>query len=149
MLYVTAFRGSTRQPAVSCVTMASLWLAAPLGVEPHRATLSGKLQTPFCFGSWRLFPWPPVHSLQGISLNTLYLCASWRTQAFLMPAYSDNSIGFGRVRTEVLFNFRYVVYVHCCCGLAPRRMNVMGHSFLMEAMKMRPSVTAISVHLHF
>src|SRR5712691_2640945 len=90
MLYVTAFRGSTRQPAVSCVTMASLWLAAPLGVEPHRATLSGKLQTPFCFGSWRLFPCPPVHSLQGISLNTLYLCASWRTQAFLMPAYKDN-----------------------------------------------------------
>lgn len=70
-------------------------------------------------------------------------------QAFLMPAYSDNSIGFGRVRTEVLFNFRYVVYVHCCCGLAPRRMKVMGHSLLVDAIKTRPSVTSISVHLHF
>jgi hypothetical protein len=65
-----------------------------------------------------------------------------------MPAYSDNSIGFGRVRTEVLFNFRYVVYVHCCCGLAPRRMNVMSHSLLLGAVKIRLSVTSISVHLH-
>ena len=66
-----------------------------------------------------------------------------------MPAYSDNSIGFGRVRTEVLFNFRYVVYVHCCCGLAPRRMKVMGHSLRVDAVKTRPSVTSISVDLHF
>ena len=51
ILYMTAFQPSARQPAVSCVTMASLWLAAPLRVEPHRATLSKELQTSFCFGS--------------------------------------------------------------------------------------------------
>src|SRR2546426_12632219 len=28
-------------------------------------------------------------------------------------------------------------------------MNVMGHSFPMEATKTRPSVTAIAIHLHF
>ena len=37
-------------------------------------------------------------------------------QAFLMPASGDNPVGFGRVRTEVLFNFRYVVNVHCCAA---------------------------------
>jgi len=42
-------------------------------------------------------------------------------QAFLMPAYRDNPVGVGRVRTEVLFNFWYVVKRTLLCGLAPRR----------------------------
>jgi hypothetical protein len=46
-------------------------------------------------------------------------------QAFLMPAYRDNPVGVGRVRTEVLFNFWYVVKRTLLCGLAPRRMVVM------------------------
>ena len=42
-------------------------------------------------------------------------------QAFLMPASRDNTVGVGRVRTEVLFNFWYVVKRTLLCGLAPRR----------------------------
>ncbi len=40
--------------------------------------------------------------LLAVSLRlTTRLCP---LQAFLMPAYGDNSMGVGRVRTEVLFN---------------------------------------------
>src|SRR5215470_17360111 len=76
---MTTFCHATLLTVVSCVTQSPLWLAAPWGVEPPRATLWGA-----CFEHILLrvlcpSPSPPVHSLQGISLNTLYLCASWRT----------------------------------------------------------------------
>src|SRR5215475_11750712 len=76
---MTTFCHATLLTVVSCVTQSSLCLAAPWGVEPPRATLWGA-----CFEHILLrvlcpSPSPPVHSLQGISLHTLYLCASWRT----------------------------------------------------------------------
>ena len=42
---------STRQTAVSLVTIATLWLAVHADVGILVTALSGELQTPFCLGS--------------------------------------------------------------------------------------------------
>jgi hypothetical protein len=51
----------------------------------------------------------------------------------------------------VLHWLGFSLSVHFCTRLPATltAMNVMGHSFLREATKMRPSATLISVHLHF
>ena len=67
MLYMTTFQPSARQSAVSCVAVASLWLAALVGVEPHHATLLGE-----CFGHILLRVLLPV-SLATCTLLTGYL----------------------------------------------------------------------------
>src|SRR6266446_1511827 len=96
-----------------------------MGVTPNRSAPGG------CMIIWILrfdnnrltiADFRDVHLL-AVSLRLMTrLCP---LQAFLMPAYRDNPVGVGRVRTEVLFNFWYVVKRTLLCGLAPRRTVVM------------------------
>src|SRR6266436_209727 len=99
-----------------------------MGVTPNRSAPGG------CMIIWILrfdnnrltiADFRDVHLL-AVSLRLMTrLCP---LQAFLMPAYRDNPVGVGRVRTEVLFNFWYVVKRTLLCGLAPRRTVIMRRS---------------------
>ena len=99
-----------------------------MGVTPNRSAPGG------CMILWirrfdtnrrTIADFRDVH-LVAVSLRLMTrLCP---LQAFLMPASRDNPVGVGRVRTEVLFNFWYVVQRTLLCGLAPRRTVVIRRS---------------------
>src|SRR6266446_6047537 len=110
-----------------------------MGVTPNRSAPGG------CMIIWILrfdnnrltiADFRDVHLL-AVSLRLMTrLCP---LQAFLMPAYRDNPVGVGRVRTEVLFNFWYVVKRTLLCGLAPRRRVIIRLSSHVGRMSRRPA----------